>query len=91
MEKCLFFMEKIVFLGFVVSKDGVQVHEDKEKAIRDWPRPTNVKEIWSFHCLAIFYRWFVRDFSTIASPLNELVKKALNFIGAKAKKKNLRL
>jgi len=38
-----------------------------------------VGDIRSFHGLASFYRRFVSNFSTLASPLNELVKKNVTF------------
>ena len=80
MEKCLFGVDKLVFLGFVVSSKGVHVDESKINAIKTWPQPTNLQQVRSFLGLAGFYRRFVKDFSTIASPLHALSKKNAPFV-----------
>ena len=69
-----------VFLGFVVSSMGVHVDESKINAINTWPQPTNLHQVCSFLGLAGFYHCFVKDFSTIAAPLNELTKKGVPFV-----------
>ncbi|XP_057485167.1 uncharacterized protein LOC130771560, partial [Actinidia eriantha] len=64
---------------FVVSSKGIEVDEEKIKAIQEWPTPSSVNNVRSFHGLASFYRRFVKDFSTIAAPLTEVIKKNVAF------------
>ncbi|KAL2223912.1 UNVERIFIED_CONTAM: Transposon Ty3-I Gag-Pol polyprotein [Sesamum indicum] len=87
LKKCDFCTNKVIFLGFVVSSEGNTVDEEKVKAIQDWPTPTTIGEVRSFHGLASFYRRFVKDFSTMAAPLNELTKKNVPFKWGNAQEK----
>jgi len=55
-KKCVFMTDRVVFLGFVVSAQGVFVDPQKIQAIVEWPESKNIREVRSFHGLAIFYR-----------------------------------
>jgi hypothetical protein len=78
-KKCSFCLDKVMFLGFVVSVKGITVDKEKVKAIKEWPTPKLITEVRSFHGLASFYRQFVKDFNTLATPLTKIVKKSVGF------------
>ena len=72
-------MHKVVFLDYIVSAKGIEMDEEKVKAIKEWPTSKSIIEVRSFHSLATFYRRLVKDFSTLAAPLTEIVKKSVGF------------
>ena len=67
--------EELVYLGFVVSKEGLRMDPEKVKAIMEWPSPKNVFEVRIFHGLASFCRKFIRNFSHINAPMLETIRK----------------
>ncbi|KAL5547217.1 hypothetical protein UlMin_006904 [Ulmus minor] len=78
-SKCEFWLDKVHFLGHVISKDGISVDPVKIEAISQWSAPTSVTVIRSFLGLVGYYRRFVKGFSTLAAPLTTLMKKDWKF------------
>lgn len=53
--KCSFLKDSVLFLGYMVSKNGLAVNESKLEAIKQWPIPTTIHEVQSFPGLVSFY------------------------------------
>src|SRR5262244_3217049 len=79
-SKCEFWLDSVQFLGHVISKDGVAVDPSKVQAVLEWKAPRSPSEIRSFLGLAGYYRRFIQDFSSLASPLTNLTRKEVMFV-----------
>ncbi|UYV66605.1 hypothetical protein LAZ67_4002285 [Cordylochernes scorpioides] len=78
-KKCRFAFEELEILGYITSKHGIKPAEHNIKAVRNFPRPKKVKEVQSFLGMCSYYRKFIKDFSKIADPLTNLIKKGVSF------------
>ncbi|UYV65696.1 hypothetical protein LAZ67_3005170, partial [Cordylochernes scorpioides] len=80
-KKCRFAFEELEILGYITSKHGIKPAEHNIKAVRNFPRPKKVKEVQSFLGMCSYYRKFIKDFSKIADPLTNLIKKVYHLPG----------
>jgi hypothetical protein len=73
-DKCFWSTTQVDFLRYVISKDGIEMAQDKVQCIRDWERPRSLRDVQSFLGFANFYRRFIEGFSKIAKPLSDSTK-----------------
>ena len=79
-DKCEFHKQHVKFLGYEITPGFIGMDPDKVKAVREWPAPTNVKEVRAFLGFVNFYRRYVKNFGGIGIPLTDLTKKDHPFI-----------
>ena len=80
LKMCSFMTTSFIFLGFIVSSQGIHIDEEKVRAIWDWPIPKSATEVRSFHELATFYQRFIRNFSSLVAPMTDCLKKKGSFV-----------
>ncbi|QRV96805.1 Retrotransposable element Tf2 protein [Ceratobasidium sp. AG-Ba] len=79
LAECEFFVKKVIFLGLVITPEGISMEEEKIKAITEWNAPRKIKEVQAFLGFVNFYRRIIAEFSKIARPLHDLTKKETKF------------
>jgi hypothetical protein len=72
-SKCEFWLQKVSFLGHILTTEGVVVDHEKVTVVANWKRPASATEIQSFLGLAGYYRRFIKGFSKIARPMITLL------------------
>ncbi|GAU42093.1 hypothetical protein TSUD_134770 [Trifolium subterraneum] len=74
LSMCQFGVSSVDYLGHIISAEGVQVDPSKIQAMISWPTPKNITALRAFLGLNGFYRRFVLNYASIASPLTDLLK-----------------
>ena len=74
-SKCDLGMTDLLYLGHIISAEGVRMDLEKILAIVDWPPPENLTQLRGFLGLCGFYRKFVSGYSQHATPMTDLLKK----------------
>ena len=77
--KTSMFQKSIKFLGHIVSKKGLQIDENRIKAIQALPAPTTVKKLQKFIGVMNYNRIFLKGFAEMAAPLYNLLRKGVKF------------
>jgi len=51
-KRCQFFCLNVNYLGHVVSADGIATDPDKTEMVKNWPKPSTLKDLsWSQSCM----------------------------------------
>lgn len=75
LDKCDFFADKVEYLGYIISKEGLQTSPKNILAIENAPAPKSVVQLQSVLGMINYYGKFVPNLSTVLSPLYNLLKK----------------
>ena len=72
-SKCELFKTSLLYLGHMVSEDGIRMDPKKIEAILQWPVPLTVTDVRSFLGLTNYYWRFLKEYAKIARPLTTLI------------------
>lgn len=74
-EKCFFLQTEITYLGYKINQNEIRPTNEGVQGVVDFPVPTTTRKVHAFVGLAGYFRKFIRNFSIIAKPLYNLLKK----------------
>ena len=77
-RKCTYGNGGCIYLGHVVGNGLVQPMECKVEAVKTFKQLKTEKDIRSFLGLCGYYRKFIPNFSSIATPLSDLTRKSMS-------------
>lgn len=75
LDKCEFGCEEVSYLGYIVSSKGLSPNAEKVASVLGFPTPRNLRTLRQFLGMAGWYRRFIPEYSTLVSPLTQLLRK----------------
>jgi hypothetical protein len=79
-SKCRFAQKELVYLGHVISQEGLKTSPRLVEAVQQFPVPKSVHDVRRFLGLSSYYRKFIRNFAKTSRPLHQLTCKNARFI-----------
>jgi hypothetical protein len=79
LDKCTFMQKSVIYMGCIISAEGIHPTEEKIEAIKKAPRPENVTQLRSFLGMVNYHGKFIPNLSAILHPLNRLLQKGQEF------------
>ena len=79
-SKCKFAQNSVKYLGHLLSNKGILPNPAKTEIIRDFPAPTNLKQMRQFLGICNFYRQYIPKYGYLRAPLNDLLKPQNSFV-----------
>ena len=83
-KKCFLFRKEVLFLGHIISGEGVACDPEKISAVKEWVAPKTLKQLRTFIGTVAYYKRFIKGFAEICTPLYELTKKGVKFVWSEA-------
>ena len=74
-KKTVLFVERVPYLGHMLSVKGVEMIPEYIKRVEEWPVPTTVKQLNTFLGFLCYYRHFIKDFSLLTCEMMEQKKR----------------
>jgi len=74
-QKSQFLKTRVTFLGYILENGTIKPSEEKLKAVKNYPLPSDKKSIQRFLGLASYFRRFIPNFTLIAKPLSDCLRK----------------
>ena len=82
-KKCVLFSRKVLYLGHVITEEGISTDPEKVAAFQNWPEPCNISEVRLFLGICGYYWRFIEKFAEIAKPLTKLTEQGTALVWTK--------
>ena len=79
-QKCNFLKTELLYLGHLVSMEGIKPDPSKIEIIKQWSSPQTADEVKRFVAFANYYRKHIKNFALHCNPLNKLTRKSVEFV-----------